>query len=78
MYRWLRNNVGIDSYETMNRKASKIDVGSDGVVVIPFGNGAERMLNNKNVGTHFANLNLNQHQELDQSKPKQSNAKQTS
>jgi xylulokinase len=61
MYRWLRNNVGIDSYETMNRKASKIDVGSDGVVVIPFGNGAERMLNNSNTGTHFANLNLNQH-----------------
>ncbi len=61
MYRWLRNNVGVDSYETMNRKASKIAVGSEGVVVIPFGNGAERMLNNKNVGTHFSNLNLNQH-----------------
>jgi xylulokinase len=61
MYRWLRNNVGVDSYETMNRKASKIAVGSDGVVVIPFGNGAERMLNSKNIGTHFSNLNLNQH-----------------
>ena len=61
MYRWLRNNIGVDSYETMNRKASEIAVGSDGVVVIPFGNGAERMLNSKNIGTHFANLNLNQH-----------------
>lgn len=61
MYRWLRNNIGIDSYETMNRKASEIAVGSDGVVVIPFGNGAERMLNSKNIGTYFANLNLNQH-----------------
>lgn len=61
MYRWLRNNIGVDSYETMNRKASKIMVGSDGVVLIPFGNGAERMLNNKNVGTHFAHINLNLH-----------------
>lgn len=60
-YRWLRNNIGTDTYETMNRKASKIAVGSDGVVVIPFGNGAERMFNNKNIGTHFSNLNLNQH-----------------
>lgn len=60
-YRWLRNNMGNETYESMNRKASKISVGSDGVVVIPFGNGAERMLNNKNIGTHFLNLNLNIH-----------------
>ena len=61
MYRWLRNNLGEESYEAMNKKASKVAVGSDGVVVIPFGNGAERMLNSKNIGTHFINLNLNQH-----------------
>ncbi len=60
-YRWLRNHIGEDSYEVMNQKASKIPIGSEGVVVIPFGNGAERMLNNKNVGTHFSNLNLNKH-----------------
>ncbi|MBJ7880642.1 xylulokinase [Gelidibacter salicanalis] len=60
-YRWLRNHSIENSYENMNRKASKVAIGSDGVVVIPFGNGAERMLNNKNVGTHFCNLNLNQH-----------------
>jgi xylulokinase len=60
-YRWLRNHSVVDSYENMNRKASKVAVGSDGVLVIPFGNGAERMLNNKNVGTHFLNLNLNKH-----------------
>lgn len=61
MYRWLRNNIGINSYEEMNEKASEIPIGSDGVVVIPFGNGAERMLNNKDIGVHFSNLNLNQH-----------------
>ena len=60
-YRWLRNNMGSETYESMNRKASKIAVGSDGVVVIPFGNGAERMFNNKNIGTHFLNINLNTH-----------------
>ncbi|MFB9052072.1 xylulokinase [Formosa undariae] len=60
-YRWLRNNCGNDSYDVMNDKASKIEVGSNGVVIIPFGNGAERMLENKNVGTHILNLNLNQH-----------------
>ncbi|MEL1242074.1 xylulokinase [Flavobacterium flavipallidum] len=60
-FRWLKNNCHADSYEEMNRKASKAPIGSDGVVVIPFGNGAERMLNNKNVGSHFLNLNLNKH-----------------
>lgn len=60
-YRWLRNHSVESSYETMNRKALKIPVGSDGVVVIPFGNGAERMFNNKTIGTHFCNLNLNKH-----------------
>ena len=60
-YRWLRNNMGDETYESMNRKASKIGIGSDGLVVIPFGNGAERIFNNKNIGTHFLNLNLNIH-----------------
>lgn len=60
-YRWLRNHSVVDSYENMNRKASKVPVGSDGVMVIPFGNGAERMLNNKNIGSHILNLNFNKH-----------------
>lgn len=61
MYRWLRNHSVENSYENMNRKASKIEIGSEGVSVIPFGNGAERMFNNKTIGTHFCNLNLNKH-----------------
>ncbi|GEL11004.1 xylulokinase [Flavobacterium glycines] len=60
-YRWLRNHCGWDSYENMNIKAEEVAVGSDGVIVIPFGNGAERMLNNKNIDSHFLNLNLNKH-----------------
>jgi xylulokinase len=60
-YRWLKNFSQGDSYENMNLKAEKTPVGSDGVVVIPFGNGAERMLNNKNVDSHIFNLNFNKH-----------------
>ena len=60
-YRWLLNNLAVDSYEDMNNLASDISVGADGVCLIPFGNGAERMLNNKEIGTHIVNLNLNNH-----------------
>ena len=60
-YRWLRNHSVGKSYEKMNEQASSISVGSDGISVIPFGNGAERMLNNKNIGTHICNINLNKH-----------------
>ncbi|AQS94335.1 carbohydrate kinase [Polaribacter sp. BM10] len=60
-YRWLLNNLDVSSYEDMNKLASEIEVGSDGVCLIPFGNGAERMLNNKEIGTRVLNLNLNNH-----------------
>ncbi|HCO83418.1 MAG TPA: carbohydrate kinase, partial [Arenibacter sp.] len=60
-YRWLLNNLDVDSYEEMNSLASEIPVGSDGVCLIPFGNGAERMLNNKDIGTRLVNINLNNH-----------------
>ena len=51
----------VSSYEEMNTLASEIPVGSDGVCLIPFGNGAERMLNNKEIGTRIVNMNLNNH-----------------
>ena len=60
-YRWLLNNLSVSSYEEMNQLASEIEVGSDGVCLIPFGNGAERILLNQDVGTRIANLNLNMH-----------------
>lgn len=60
-YRWLLNNLAVNSYEEMNDLASEIPVGSDGVCLIPFGNGAERMLNNKEIGTRIVNMNLNSH-----------------
>jgi xylulokinase len=60
-YRWLLNNLAVSSYEEMNNLASEIPVGSDGVCMIPFGNGAERMLNSKEIGTRLVNINLNNH-----------------
>ena len=61
-YRWLLNNLSVVSYDEMNQLASKVPVGSDGVCMLPFGNGAERMLNNMEIGTRLVNINLNNHQ----------------
>ncbi len=60
-YRWLLNNLDVSSYQEMNQKASEVAVGSEGVVILPFGNGAERMLNNRNIDAHIINLNFNIH-----------------
>lgn len=60
-YRWLLNNLSVKSYDQMNQLASQVLIGSDGVCLLPFGNGAERMLNNKNIGTRLININLNNH-----------------
>lgn len=60
-YRWILNNLGFSSYEEMNTLGESVPIGSDGVVVLPFGNGAERMLNNADLGTTISHLNLNNH-----------------
>lgn len=60
-YRWLLNNLNVSSYEEMNNLANTVPIGSDGVTIHPFGNGAERMLDNKVLGTQLSNLNLNNH-----------------
>jgi xylulokinase len=49
------------SYEQMNSQAAQVPAGSEGLKVLPFGNGAERMLENKAPGAHFLDLNLNRH-----------------
>lgn len=64
---WMKHNLGgsqID-YEGMNELAAKVPVGSKGLTVLPFGNGAERMLQNKNIGCHINGLNFNMHNEAD-------------
>lgn len=62
MNSWAKKWIGaIHDYTQMNMEASKITIGSEGLQVLPFGNGAERIFNNKIIGAHFLNLNLNQH-----------------
>jgi len=60
---WLKRMVGENlSYEEMNKLASEIAIGSNGISVLPFGNGAERVLNNKNIGSVLSGINFNIHQ----------------
>ena len=58
---WIKNNVGASSYYEMNELAATVAPGSDGVSVLPFGNGSERMLHNKNIGAHILGLDFNRH-----------------
>ena len=61
--RWIRNLVGArHSYESLNAEAAHIPVGSEGLRMLPFGNGAERMLINRLVGAHIHHLDFNLHQ----------------
>lgn len=60
--RWIRDLAGGPlSYQQMNELAATIRPGSDGLRVIPFGNGAERMLGNQWPGAGFVNLDFNIH-----------------
>lgn len=60
---WVKHNAGFDNsdYSGMNDEASSINIGSDGLVILPFGNGAERMLENAEPGSLIANLDFNRH-----------------
>ncbi len=60
---WIRRNVAPEgiSYADMNAMIEQIPVGSEGVCVIPFGNGAERVLENRETGCSIHGLNFNTH-----------------
>ena len=60
---WTRRNIMLEglSYGDMNKIAQSIPVGCDGVSVLPFGNGAERVLGNRNVGCSIHGFNFNIH-----------------
>ncbi|MCQ2166718.1 MAG: carbohydrate kinase [Bacteroidales bacterium] len=59
---WVHHKITPDlDYATMNDVAAKAPAGSDGLRVMPFGNGAERVLENRNVGARFSGLDLVRH-----------------
>jgi xylulokinase len=61
---WLKHNFvageGLD-YEQMNQLAAQAPVGCDGLVILPYGNGAERTLENRNIGASVHGWNFNVH-----------------
>ncbi|MEO6327711.1 MAG: FGGY family carbohydrate kinase [Ginsengibacter sp.] len=62
MNSWIKKLCGDNlSYADINEQAAKINPGSDGLFILPFGNGAERMLQNKITGAHISNIDLNKH-----------------
>ena len=60
---WMKRTVAPDgiNYEAMNQLAAEAPIGAEGVSIIPFGNGAERMLQNKELGCSIHGINFNRH-----------------
>jgi len=59
---WLRRNTGNNlTYNQMNELAEKIPAGSENLSILPFGNGAERMLGNRDIGARINGINFNTH-----------------
>ncbi|GAI90192.1 unnamed protein product, partial [marine sediment metagenome] len=60
---WLKHNFVGESldYPQMNELAAEVPVGSDGLVILPYGNGAERTLENRNIGASVHGWNFNVH-----------------
>ena len=60
---WMRRNVAPEgiSYADMNALAEEVPIGSEGISILPFGNGAERMLENRETGCSIHGVNFNRH-----------------
>ena len=62
MNAWVRRNIAANGdYAAMNRLAESVPAGSEGLLVLPFGNGAERMLENRTTGAALVGIDLNRH-----------------
>ena len=60
---WMKRNVAPEgiSYAEMNDLAAKAPIGSEGVSILPFGNGAERVLQNREIGSSIHGVNFIRH-----------------
>ncbi|WP_343532824.1 FGGY family carbohydrate kinase [Pedobacter sp.] len=66
MYRWAKHNFAPNiDYKDLNTLAAESPIGSNGIKVLPFGNGAERMLGNKYTSVQFHGIDLNRHNQSD-------------
>jgi len=61
--RWLKINCGGngETYEKINELAARVPIGAEGLTVLPYGNGAERTLENRDPGSSIHGLNFNVH-----------------
>lgn len=64
-YSWSKHQLGNQerSYFDLEKMAQEVPIGSDGLRIIPFGNGAERILGNLSTGAQVNNLQFNRHQQ---------------
>ncbi|MBR5688117.1 MAG: carbohydrate kinase [Prevotella sp.] len=60
---WVRRTIAPEgiSYADMNTLTDSVPIGSEGVTIIPFGNGAERVLENREIGCSINGVNFNKH-----------------
>lgn len=64
-YSWIKKNMDYASYEQMNELAEKSIPGAKDLLFFPFGNGAERVLQNQNPGARLQGLDFNIHEKKD-------------
>jgi xylulokinase len=64
---WMKRNLAVEglSYNDMNTLAAQSPIGSKGISIVPFGNGAERVLENKDVNCSIHGINFNIHTKSD-------------
>ncbi|NDV94909.1 carbohydrate kinase [Dysgonomonas sp. 521] len=64
---WLKRNLAVEglSYSDMNELAAQSPIGAKGISIIPFGNGAERVLENQDVNCSIHGINFNIHDKRD-------------
>lgn len=62
-YSWMKHQVARENstYFDMERMLSTVPIGSDNLCILPFGNGAERILENRNLNAHIFNLQFTRH-----------------
>jgi len=61
---WLRKNLRSGQpleYEKLNALAASVPAGAEGLLMLPFGNGAERILENKVINASWYGLDFNRH-----------------
>ncbi len=63
LYAWMRKNIALTemTYQKLEKEIEQIPVGCEGLLILPFGNGSERMLNDKMIGARIDNLQFNIH-----------------